>query len=331
MMKGHAEALAPTVQDLMADAGVNFAQLNRIAVTTGPGTFTGLRIALSFARGLGVALKIPVIGFSTLEAMAMRAQAANDLSLPIWAIIDARREEAYVQSFNATGEPTSKASISPLAEIRATLPPGPVLWIGSGTKLVARPEDKTGLPSWPDARILAQAALSRPDPGHPPHPFYLRASDAKPKLLLTGGIRLLKAMPTHAEILSAIHSECFPEGWSAESFATLLANPAHEARLALGENDEPEGFILASRIVDEAEIISLAVRPAFRRKGLATMLLARFSEELGSNATARIFLDVAATNYPAQALYQAAGFVISGRRKNYYSNGDDAILMHRAC
>jgi tRNA threonylcarbamoyl adenosine modification protein YeaZ/ribosomal-protein-alanine acetyltransferase len=329
MAKGHAEALAPMVEAVMGQAGVPFSALTRIAVTTGPGTFTGLRIALSFARGLGLALKIPVIGFSSLEAMALRAARQNPNNLPILAIIDARREEAYAQSFDAAGNPLSGPAILPLSEI--TLPQGPTRLIGSGAHLLARKGDETAPEPYPDVGLLALAAETRPDPGHPPHPLYLRPSDAKPQLLLKGQIRLIRTQPEHASVLAALHAESFPHGWDGEFIANILQNPATEGRLALGPDDTPQGFILTTRILDEAEILTIAVHPDARRKGLGSMMLARLSEELGSHGISRLFLDVAENNSPARALYDAAGFAQTGRRRAYYADGDDAILMTRAC
>jgi len=329
MVKGHAEALAPMVEAVMAQAELPFSALTRIAVTTGPGTFTGLRIALSFARGLGLALKIPVIGLSSLEAMALRAARQNPGSLPILAIIDARREEAYVQSFDAGGNAQSSPAILPLSQV--TLPNGPARLIGSGARLIARAGDEIALEPYPDAGLLALAADNRPDPGHPPHPLYLRASDAKPQLLLKGKMRLIRAEPEHASVLAALHTTAFPKSWDGEFIANLLQNPTTEGRLALGPDDTPQGFILAARIHDEAEILTIAVHPDARRKGLGSMMLARLSEELGSLGISRLFLDVAETNTAARALYDAAGFGQTGRRRAYYANGDDAILMTRAC
>lgn len=329
MAKGHAEALAPMVEAVMAEAGIAFSALTRIAVTTGPGTFTGLRIALSFARGLGLALKTPVIGFSSLEAMALRAAAHNPKNLPILAIIDARREEAYAQHFDAGGNPAGSPAILPIVQIK--LAASPLRLIGSGAHLLARPGDEIAPEPYPDVRLLALAAANRPDPGHPPHPLYLRPSDAKPQLLLKGQMRLIRAFPEHASVLEALHAASFPQGWDAEFIANLLQNPATEGRLALGPDDTPQGFILTSRVVDEAEILTIAVHPDARRKGLGGMMLARISEELGSLGIAQLFLDVAESNAPARALYDAAGFTPTGRRRAYYADGDDAILMTRAC
>lgn len=331
MQKGHAEALAPMVERLMRQQALTFPELSRIAVTIGPGTFTGLRIALSFARGLGLALKVPVIGFSTLEAMALRAAQANPRGLPIFALIDARRGEAYAQAFTAAGIALDGPSVRSLDAIRESLPATPALLIGSAAHLAQRAGDETGLPPYPDARLLAGLASGRPDPGHPPHPLYLRASDAKPQLQLRQGIRLEATGPLHAQVLAHMHAQCFSEGWGEIAFAGLLANPATQGRIALSAEGTPLGFVLASSVAEEAEILTLGILPKARRAGLASMMLARFSEELGSQGVARLFLEVAEGNAPARALYLAAGFSEQGRRKGYYASGEDALVLARMC
>ena len=100
MDRGHAEALAPMVQETMRDAGLSFADLDRLAVTTGPGTFTGQRVGLAFMRGLRLALKRPLVGITTLDAMAAAAMAEAKTSRAA-VLHDARRDEVYML---ATGE-----------------------------------------------------------------------------------------------------------------------------------------------------------------------------------------------------------------------------------
>src|SRR6202012_3125849 len=97
MDRGHAEALAPMVDETMREVGIAFAALDRLAVTTGPGTFTGQRVGLPFMRGLGVALKKPLTGVTTLAAMSAQAMEETKLTRAV-AIHDARREEFYVES-----------------------------------------------------------------------------------------------------------------------------------------------------------------------------------------------------------------------------------------
>lgn len=330
MQKGHAEALAPMVRELMEQSGCAFDQLTRIAVTVGPGSFTGVRIALSFARGLGLALKVPVIGFTSLEAMALRAASARR-PLPIFVTIDARRDEAYGQLFDQDARATSVPAIRPIREWINLLSAVPHRLIGSGSILVQRPGDIIELPPFPDTAVLAVAAETRLAPDYPPTPLYLRTSDAQPRLQLSEGVRLITIDPAHSSVLASLHAACFPESWDEASFVALLANPSNYGLIAVDAEKLPLGFLLAAKAADEAEILTLAVHPAHRRRGLAKLLLSRFSEEAGSVGVKRVFLDVAEDNIVARNLYTTAGFSLSGRRKAYYSDGQDAMIMARAC
>src|SRR5580698_1696827 len=95
MERGHAEAVAPMVEDVMREAALDFPALDRLAVTTGPGTFTGQRVGLAFMRGLRVALKKPLAGITTLDAMAAAAMDESKLSRAA-VLHDAKRGEVYV-------------------------------------------------------------------------------------------------------------------------------------------------------------------------------------------------------------------------------------------
>jgi tRNA threonylcarbamoyladenosine biosynthesis protein TsaB len=177
MARGHAEALAPMVDEAMKKAGLSFSALDRLAVTTGPGTFTGQRVGLAFMRGLRLALKIPLIGVSTLEAMA-----AATLAERAAAIHDARREEAYLllwENQHTVLAPTVLPFAEAVEKIRAF---GPSTLAGTGAQAAS---EKLGAAfalsniRQPDALIVARLAMRRPAPETPPAPLYLRAPDAK--------------------------------------------------------------------------------------------------------------------------------------------------------
>lgn len=177
MARGHAEALAPMVEEAMQAAGLSFAALDRLAVTTGPGTFTGQRVGLAFMRGLRLALKKPLIGVTTLEAMAAAAEAPRAA-----AIHNAKREEAYLSLWqdNATVlAPQVMLFDDAVARIGAF---GACALCGTGAEAAAKALDKdfrlTGIRQ-PDALWVARLAVSRPAPDRPPAPLYLRAPDAK--------------------------------------------------------------------------------------------------------------------------------------------------------
>ncbi|MEO7055127.1 MAG: tRNA (adenosine(37)-N6)-threonylcarbamoyltransferase complex dimerization subunit type 1 TsaB [Rhizomicrobium sp.] len=177
MTRGHAEALAPMVEDTMRQAGVSFSALDRLAVTTGPGTFTGQRVGLAFMRGLRVGLKKPLIGVTTLEAMA----AATERNRAA-AIHDAKRDEAYLSLWENGAialEPAVMPFADAIARIRAF---GPCALCGTGAVAAGGVLGSAFAVTdilQPDALWVARLAIARPVPHLPPAPLYLRAPDAK--------------------------------------------------------------------------------------------------------------------------------------------------------
>lgn len=178
MPRGHQERLAPLVQELMAEAGVGFPALTRIGVTVGPGSFTGLRVGLAFAKGLSSALSIPCVGVGALEALAFGQPGF------VVAVIDARREQVYVQMFGdgvALMAPDALAAADAAARLAELYHGGPATLIGSGAPLLAPalPSASVLTPDGPDPVAVARLAQRGPDPLKPPRPLYLRAPDAK--------------------------------------------------------------------------------------------------------------------------------------------------------
>jgi tRNA threonylcarbamoyladenosine biosynthesis protein TsaB len=177
MARSHAERLAPMVEETMAKAGITFPQLDRLAVTIGPGTFTGQRVGLAFMRGLRIALKKPLTGVTTLEAMAAAAMHARAA-----AIHDAKRDEAYLSLWDR-GETVLEPEVLPFAEavekIRAF---GPCALTGTGAAAASESLGADFILTairQPDALWVARLALARPITDTPPAPLYLRAPDAK--------------------------------------------------------------------------------------------------------------------------------------------------------
>jgi tRNA threonylcarbamoyladenosine biosynthesis protein TsaB len=176
MMRGHQERLASMTREAMAEAGLDFAGLDRIAVTIGPGSFTGLRVGLAFAKGLGAALSIPVAGVGALEALAAGAPAHGE----VLAIIDARREQVYAQAFRrgaALGPPANRL-VDELPGLLQSLS-SPLILVGPGAGLAAgfRPDAEVIAVAAPDPAAVAGLAMSRA-PGAL-SPLYLRAPDAR--------------------------------------------------------------------------------------------------------------------------------------------------------
>jgi [ribosomal protein S18]-alanine N-acetyltransferase len=132
---------------------------------------------------------------------------------------------------------------------------------------------------------------------------------------------------TSARLLAAIHAECFAEVWSTEWIAALLAQPGSFACLA----EDASGFIIIRTAGDEAEVLTLAVKPAARRRGIASALVAEGAKQAQKQGASAMFLEVSCTNLPAIALYKRLGFKEVGRRKAYYaaagSTPEDALVL----
>lgn len=190
--KGHAELLLDQVAEALAGAGIVMHDLARIGVTVGPGSFTGLRVGISAARGLALALDIEVVGIETLEALAFPWLRQGG---PVLAVQDARRGEVFAALYDVDGGVLAPAAaLSPAAAAALVPQDGRLLHIaGSGTELVAplvqggfkQLHDYEGLPQV--AAIGAIAATRQP--GEPVRPLYLRGADAKPQAPVAGIVR----------------------------------------------------------------------------------------------------------------------------------------------
>ena len=186
MVRGHAEALMPLIGRVMAQSRLDFADLDRIAVTVGPGSFTGLRVGVAAARGIALAAGKPAVGLTTLAAYAAPHVAADD-KIPLLTVIDARNDQVYMQLFGAGGRTIIKPRIAGVKEAVKAASGGPARIAGTGVDLVmaAWPSGQPQPPLVDGARgpaiewvaHLGAAAIE----AAPPKPLYLRAPDARPQ------------------------------------------------------------------------------------------------------------------------------------------------------
>jgi ribosomal-protein-alanine N-acetyltransferase len=135
---------------------------------------------------------------------------------------------------------------------------------------------------------------------------------------------IVHATVTHAAVLAAIHAAAFPprEAWSEDVIALQLGLPG-----AFGLVDESGGMLLGRVAADEAEVLTLAVAPPVRRHGLATALLRAARVHVGGCGGNALFLEVATGNLAALSLYRREGFVEVGRRRRYYADASDALVL----
>jgi tRNA threonylcarbamoyladenosine biosynthesis protein TsaB len=186
MKRGHAEALMPLIARVIEQSGIGFAGLDRIAVTTGPGSFTGLRVGISAARGIALAANKPVVGVTTLTAYAAPVVSQNS-EQPVISAIDARHDQVYLQVVSGNGSSLIWPRAAPIEEALDASRFGVPHLVGNAARILADrwppdappPFKVDALPAPDIAWVGWLGAAVSPDTA-PARPFYLRAPDAKP-------------------------------------------------------------------------------------------------------------------------------------------------------
>jgi tRNA threonylcarbamoyl adenosine modification protein YeaZ len=178
MRQGHAEALVPMIERVGAMAGVAIGEITRIAVTHGPGTFTGVRTGLAAARAMSIALDVPAIGFSSLRAIGMAA------GREVIAAADAGRGRLFVQTIGAYGDELTSPQLLGVREVVALVTERQLPVVGNGAAVLSAAGchfDALTVEDNPDVRLLLDLARTAPLPTTSPRPLYLREPDAKPQ------------------------------------------------------------------------------------------------------------------------------------------------------
>jgi tRNA threonylcarbamoyladenosine biosynthesis protein TsaB len=192
MVRGHAEALVPLIAAVMSEAHVDFTELDRIAVTVGPGSFTGLRVGVAAARGIALATGKPAVGVTTLAALAAPFLAANG-SKAVLAVINARHGRVYMQLFGPGGRSLVAPRIASTRDAIRAATASPTHIVGNAARLIeealieaAWPDDEqsplvlSAVPA-PDVAWVARLGAAADDLTAPVRPLYLGDADAHPQ------------------------------------------------------------------------------------------------------------------------------------------------------
>ncbi|HEX3858557.1 MAG TPA: tRNA (adenosine(37)-N6)-threonylcarbamoyltransferase complex dimerization subunit type 1 TsaB, partial [Pseudolabrys sp.] len=187
MPRGHAEALVPLIARVLDRAKLEFSDIDRIAVTTGPGSFTGLRVGIAAARGLALAAGKPVVGLSTLAAYAAPYIATDD-TLPVVVAIDARHDHVYLQVFGPGGRTLVTPRLASMRDALRASSTGTPRLVGTGAQMLAaawpaeeRAPTVVDPRRAPDIDWVARLGAAAMESNSPPKPLYLRAPDAQPQ------------------------------------------------------------------------------------------------------------------------------------------------------
>lgn len=368
MCRRHANVeLITTVNGALEQAGFTMADVEQIVVGRGPGSFTGVRIGISTAKGMALGANIPLLGASTLDACAWRAWAAGTRGL-VGVVGDAMRGEVYPALYTVDDAGAhrmfERERVVKAAAAFDTWREMPdwthVQLTGDGlvrySKLLAEDERARCLDRdlwWPTGESLLMAgATGNGDPASM-LPIYTRLSDAEEnerKRLglhqsehseLTGVAdelagRHLQTRPmgaADAEGAAELEQRCFAgahhEAWSANMFLSEVGEDVSAPRSwwVAHDNGKLLGFAGGMVVDNDIQILDVAVDPDRRRRGIARKLLAHVSYDAQMLGATTASLEVETENAAAIALYRALGFEQIGCRRDYYGAGNDALVM----
>lgn len=368
MCRRHANVeLITTVNGALEQAGFTMADVEQIVAGRGPGSFTGVRIGISTAKGMALGANIPLLGASTLDACAWRAWAAGTRGL-VGVVGDAMRGEVYPALYTVDDAGAhrmfERERVVKAAAAFDTWREMPdwthVQLTGDGlvrySKLLAEDERARCLDRdlwWPTGESLLMAgATGNGDPASM-LPIYTRLSDAEEnerKRLglhqsehseLTGVAdelagRHLQTRPmgaADAEGAAELEQRCFAgahhEAWSANMFLSEVGEDVSAPRSwwVAHDNGKLLGFAGGMVVDNDIQILDVAVDPDQRRRGIARKLLAHVSYDAQMLGATTASLEVETENAAAIALYRALGFEQIGCRRDYYGAGNDALVM----
>jgi tRNA threonylcarbamoyladenosine biosynthesis protein TsaB len=187
MARGHAEALMPLIAAVMSEAHMEFGELDRVAVTVGPGSFTGLRVGVAAARGIALATGKPAVGLTTLAALAAPL-CAQEGGEAILAVIDARHDRVYMQLFGPGGRSLGAPQIASTQRAIRAATASPTRIVGNAAKLIvdAWPDNEptpvqVSAVQAPDIAWVARLGAASQDLTAPVRPLYLGDADAHPQ------------------------------------------------------------------------------------------------------------------------------------------------------
>ena len=357
--KTHSQTLLPMIDYMAHMIDLDLNSIDAIAVAGGPGSFTGLRIGSATAKGLGLALKKPLIHVPTVDGLAFNLYGCEDIICPI---MDARRNQVYTGMYTFTRrkaegchyselvfevlEAQNAAPVEALIE-RLNIHGRPVVFLGDGV-----PVYENMLANGLEVPYsFAPAAMNRQraavvgtlgiqyykegnfETAMEHQPEYLRVSQAERERAEREKRAVVEVRQMKVEDAAAVaemEHQIFPDSWSEKAIMESLENPKTICLVA-EKVGKIVGYLIVYTAEDEADIARLATVQESRRFGVASELMRALDVICWENQIQIILLDVREGNGDAKAFYAKNGFTQDGIRQNFYENPqEDAILMSRA-
>ncbi len=346
--KTHSQTLLPMLEEIRVMTNLDVGTVDAIVLSAGPGSFTGLRIGSATAKGLGFALKKPLVEIPTVDGLAYNLYGTDKLVCPL---MDARRSQVYtgVYAFEKTSdtnvgfvmkvlEPQCVVAIERIAEILNDKGQE-VIFLGDGAPVFAEQlKDLMKVPySFAPAHMNRQRAAAlavlgmqyleegKTASAKEHAPVYLRLSQAEREKAEQVIIRPMETKD--AEAISEIEAKTFSMPWKVGDFLEMIE--ADYAYYYVAEIDgKPVGVCGVRNIVGEGQITNVVVEERFRRKGIAGRLMRHMLAEAEKEGMKTYTLEVRVSNEPAIHLYENLGFKSQGIRPGFYEKPEeDALIM----
>ncbi|CUX41312.1 tRNA (adenosine(37)-N6)-threonylcarbamoyltransferase complex dimerization subunit type 1 TsaB [Clostridium sp. C105KSO13] len=358
--KTHSQTLLPMIDEVVKMIELDLTTIDAIAVAGGPGSFTGLRIGSATAKGLGLALKKPLIHIPTVDALAYQVYGCEDIVCPI---MDARRNQVYTGLYTFSRRAGKKeysyeaesvfqvirmqmaVSIEELIR-RLNVYRRPVIFLGDGVPVFKDIiEERIQVPySFAPPHMSRQRAAAvgalgiqyykagKIETAMEHKPDYLRISQAereREQREKEAELLVRPLGPEDAAAISGLEFQIFPDFWSERGVLDTINQPGSIC-IGAEKSGRLAGYALAYDMAGEAEIARIAVEMESRKQGVGKSLMRKLEEICKDRNIQKILLDVRESNEPARTFYRKEGFREDGVRHNIYDNPkEDAVLMSR--
>lgn len=331
--KTHSTTLLLMIEEVFKSAHLKVSDMDYVAVSAGPGSFTGLRIGIATAKGLVFKDDIKTVPVSSLKALAANAAPSDMLICPV---MDARRDRAYCAVYEYSGDGLQPVLNDCVMEYDALLEllkgyDRKIIFLGDATEHLKKRVSNGGFAFAPGhlllprASSLAAVAISEIKKGKAVSgdellPEYLTESQAERN-------RFREMTEADIETVARIEAESIPNPWSEKSFQESLENP--DAFFSVCESGgSVKGYAGMYISGPEAEITNVAVDKDFRHGGIGIGIVKYLIDEGKKKGVESFILEVRKSNSPAISLYEKIGFETIGERKDFYSDPkEDAVVM----
>lgn len=347
--KTHSQTLLPMLDEVRKLIELDLDSLDAIAVASGPGSFTGLRIGSATAKGLGLALAKPLVEVPTLEGLAYNLYGTDRLVCPL---MDARRNQVYtgIYTFVKEGQGWRMETLEPQCAVdvsvilqRLNELGREVIFLGDGVPVF---RERIGeilqvpfgfAPAGRNRQSAASVALrgmfylaqGRTVSAAAHQPQYLRLSQAERERQAAFPLRIRRFRPEDAEAVGQLEARCLTTAWSVNSFEKLAEDPASIGLLAELDG-RIVGFASVTDIQGDGEVNNVAVEPEFRGRGIAKALMTELIRQGEAMGITAFTLEVRTGNAAAIHVYESLGFVSAGIRPGFYENPkEDAMILWR--